>query len=121
MANKPRFTQAQFLKAILQSGGVIASIAKEVGCDWHTAKIYIDKHPAIRQAYINETETTLDLAEHGLHTLIQQKDFQAIKFYLSTKGKGRGYRDEKSVDVTSAGEALTITIRKASEIDGNKS
>ena len=107
MANKKRFTTEQFLKAIPQTGGVIASIAKEVGCERHTASKYINDNAKIQQAYIDETETTLDLAEHGLHKLIQQGDFQAIKFYLSTKGKGRGYREARDVDVTTDGKAIT--------------
>lgn len=111
MARTNRYKPEQVIKAIQQSGGVIASIAKELGCEWHTAKKYIEENPKIQQAYIDETETTLDLAEHGLHKLIQQGDFQAIKFYLSTKGKTRGYREARDVDVTSGGEVINVRIK----------
>lgn len=81
----------KILAAIPKSDGIITVIAKRSGCSWHTARRYTRDHPEIAQAYENEIETCLDNAESELHKLITAGDFKAIKFFLSTKGKSRGY------------------------------
>ena len=57
------YTAEQFIKAIPGSGGIISTIARRVGCGWHTARDYVDKHPSVKQAYDDECEAVLDLAE----------------------------------------------------------
>ena len=86
-----------FLKAIPKSGGIIATIAKKVGCDWHTAKNYIYSHPTVKQAYDDECEAILDLAETKLYEAVQNGDAQMIKYILGTKGKRRGYVERTEV------------------------
>lgn len=94
---KPLFKPEQFIAAIANTGGIITIIAKNVGCDWHTAKKYIMAHPNVKRAYDAECEGILDLAESKLINLMQNSDFPAIKFYLMTKGKNRGYVERQEV------------------------
>ena len=42
-------------------------------------------------------EESLDLAEGKLHSLMNDKNFNAIKFYLENKGASRGYGKDLSV------------------------
>lgn len=91
MANKDQFTAKQFIEAIPGTGGIVSAIAKKVGCTWHTAKKYIDKHPTIKQAYEDECEAVLDMTETQAIKAIKKGDGPMIRYMLSTKGKHRGY------------------------------
>jgi len=110
-----RYTARQFIDVIPGTGGIISDIARRVGCQWHTAKRYIDVHPTVRRAYEAERENVLDLAETELHKTIKQGEPWAVKFYLTTIGKHRGYTERQ--ELTGAeGAPLTIVFkRKASE------
>lgn len=98
------YTAAQFIKAIPGSGGIISTIASRVGCEWHTVKRYIGKHPTVMKAYRDEQEKGLDRAESVLmgnialalkqlqtEGRIEQVDSSDAKWLLARKGKDRGY------------------------------
>ena len=111
---KNKYTAEQFIKAIPGTGGIISAIARKVDCEWNTAKAYIDKYPTIKQAYDNECQTILDMAETGLYKAIREGKDWAIKYILSTKGKSRGsYRRDIIGDTRfnskRAGEDLDFT------------
>ena len=44
-------------------------------------------------------EASLDLAEGKLHSLMNDKNFNAIKFYLENKGASRGYGNNLNVNM----------------------
>lgn len=97
MADKPHFTAQQFIAAIPGTGGIVTAIARRVGCEWHTARRYIDRHPSVRAAYDAECESVLDLAEAKTIEAIRDGDGTMIRYYLSTKGKDRGYTERVEV------------------------
>jgi hypothetical protein len=97
MASGVRFTAERFLKAIPGSAGIISTIAQRVGCSWHTARKWIDAHPTIKRIYDDEREGILDLAEAKLIGAIKDGDLGAIKYYLGTQGKHRGYVERQEV------------------------
>jgi len=102
------YTTAQFIAAIPGSGGIITTIAKRVGCAWSTAKKFILAHPTVARVYQDECELIGDLAETALFKAIKAEDLAAVKFYLTTKARDRGYVQKQEVDVTSAGEPIRI-------------
>lgn len=106
MGKPDKFSAAQFIEAIPGTGGIITAIAKKMGCDWHTAKRYIDNHATIRAAYDDECESVLDLAEAKTIQLIRAGDSQMIRYYLSTKGKRRGYVERQEVAGAGGGELV---------------
>ena len=59
-----------FIDAIPGTAGIISTIAKKVGCSWHTAKRYIETYPTIAQAYADECAVVLDFAESDIDDLI---------------------------------------------------
>ena len=93
MAKSKQYTAEQFIEAIRNSGGIVSTIASRIGTDWHTAKRYIDGMPTVAQAYADECEAVLDLAESKLIMSIKDGNTQDAKWYLSKKGKSRGYGD----------------------------
>ena len=113
MAGKERYKAQQFIDAMPRSGAIVSSIAKAVGCTWHTARKYIDGYPTVREAYEAEAERILDIAENviiGNIMASNRKQAEAMKdgpdgkpgepivvdsadvrWYLSMKGRERGY------------------------------
>lgn len=115
--NKPQFTAQQFIEAIPGTGGVISLIAKKIPCTWHTAARYIANFPTIQQAYNDEVESILDMAEAQLFNAVKGGDFPAIKYLLSTKGKKRGYYEKQEHDVGGK-DGQPITFRIVRDDDG---
>ena len=102
---KSRYNVSDFEPHIPGSGGIISTIAKRVGCDWFTAKTWIETSPTLKRAYDNECESVLDMAESVLLKNIKDGDSADAKWYLSRKGKSRGYVERS--EVTGAeGEAI---------------
>lgn len=90
-----KYSETKILKAIKDSGGIITVIQKRLGCvSWLCAKQNIEKFESTRQAYLDEKEKILDIAESSLVKSIQEGNTQDGKWYLSKKGKERGYADE---------------------------
>lgn len=95
MAKKLEYTAEQFIKAIPNTGGIITAIARKVGCDWYTAKRYITGHASVKRAYDAERETIKDVVESSLITKAKEGEAWAVKYYLSTQAKDRGYVERK--------------------------
>jgi hypothetical protein len=91
MAVNNGYTAQQFIEAIPGSGGIVTTIAKRVGCKWHTAKKYIRKYPTVQRAYDDEREKVLDLAESKVIAAIKKDDIATAKWMLTMKGADRGY------------------------------
>lgn len=99
------FTAKQFVDAIPGTGGIIDTIAKRVGCDWHTAKKYIEGYQTIRDAYDDECERVADMAVTVIIKAIKEGDTATAKWYLTKKRKPE-FGD--AIDVTSGGKPLII-------------
>jgi len=79
------FTAKQFIDAIPGSAGIISTIAKRVGCEWHTAKKYIDDYPTIKLAYENEKHRLDDVAVSNIYKAIIDGDLSTSKWWASMK------------------------------------
>ena len=104
-----RLTKAKFKAALEGSGGVQAVIAQKCGVDRSTISRYLDKHPDMKILQEAEMEKILGVAENKLHALINDKNIKAIKFFLETKGKKRGYVPASYVEQDNK-EDVTITV-----------
>jgi hypothetical protein len=78
----------------------VLTIAKKLKVEWHTAKSYIDRFPETKQAYENEREKILDMADAGLYKAVKDGDLAAIKWLQSTQGKKRGYVEKVQTELT---------------------
>lgn len=96
------------LLAIKGSGGVISNVARRLRVSWHTAKKYVDKWKDTKVAFEAEAETVLDLAEKNIVTSIKKGNIDSSKWYLSRKGRERGYSDRQELDHTTKGERINL-------------
>lgn len=88
MPKAGKFTREQFLEAIPDSGGVISTIARRVGCAWHSARTYIDKWTSTRQAWQDERERITDIAQSNVLAKIEAGDVQLSKWWLQVMRHG---------------------------------
>ena len=104
---KTRLSAQVFINAIPGTGGIISAIARKVGCDWHTAKKYIETYPTVKQVYEDECEKVDDLAENTVLQAIKGGDVPTAKWWLGKKRRGQ-FGD--NVDITSGGEKVTLNV-----------
>ena len=97
-----RYKAQDFIDAIPGTGGIISTIAKRVGCSWHTAKKYIREYPTIAKVYGDECEAITDLAELTIIKAIKDGDTHTAKWYLTMKGRERGYAQTQRQELTGA-------------------
>jgi hypothetical protein len=104
-----------FIDAIPGTGGIVSAIARKVGCDWNTVKRYLDTYPTVRAAYDAECEAVLDMAESTLLKAIKDGETADAKWYLTKKGKHRGYGDAMEVTGTAGGpvELIVTYVNKS--------
>jgi Mn-dependent DtxR family transcriptional regulator len=97
----PNYTEEQILKAISGSRAIMSTIADRLGCTWHTAKKYVEKYPNCVRALEDETESLIDTVENKAIELMEKGDSSMVKYYLSTKGKKRGYSEKHEIEHSS--------------------
>ncbi len=85
-------------------------IAKKLDVTWHAARRAIDASPVALQAWNDEREGILDLAESALVKSIQQGDTQDAKWLLSRLGKHRGYAERVEIEEINPAETLRQLI-----------
>lgn len=109
-----RLNITNFKIALEGSGGVQAVIAKKLEVERSTITRYLDKNPKMRLLVQAESERMIDVAENSLHSLIsKKKDMRAIKFFLETKGKSRGYVVKQELAIEGSIATLTKEERDA--------
>jgi len=87
------------IEAIKGSAGIVSTIAKRLGVEWHTANERIQKYPETLKAFADEREGILDMAEATILTAIKSGDTGSAKWLLSTIGKKRGFSEKLEVQI----------------------
>lgn len=102
-------TKKQIIQALKDAKGVITVAAESLDCTRQAIYKRMKKDEDIAEAREQAREVMIDKAENQLYDLItnsEHKDhYKALRYYLSTQGKKRGYGD--SMDITSDGEKVT--------------
>ena len=83
------YSVKQFEAAIPGSGGIIATIARRVGCSWHTAATYLKDSPKLARLYEDEASTIDDLAESVVIKAMQEGDTSAAKWWLERRRRAK--------------------------------
>lgn len=118
---KTKRNKKQVIEAIKASRGIKTQIAKRLGIDRATLDRYLKRWPDAQQAYTEECETLLDLAEARLYEkAISEGSECSLHFLLSTKGKHRGYTRKVEGEHTHRGVRFVVEVGKSSSPEGSE-
>lgn len=111
-----KITKEQMLDAIKGSSGIITVIQRKITnsigehLSWATTRKYIEKWKETQEAYKEEKEVILDIAEQNIYAeIVNKKDVALSKWYLATKGKDRGYNPNPTLQLTNT-DPLNINL-----------
>jgi hypothetical protein len=120
MANRQHFRVSHIKEALIKGAGIPSVAAKILAqaygsCTPPTVRNYIKRYPKLQAVVANALDENLDLAESKLLVALNQGADWAVKFYLETQGKSRGYTKrseiagvpQQPIVVTNAREWLT--------------
>lgn len=101
------------IEALINTGGIYSHAAKKLNISRQAVTERVNNNPELKAIVDDIVEGTLDDAEEVLRDLITGAEnetvkFSATKFYLSTKGKKRGYIEKSEIDHTTGGEKINI-------------
>jgi hypothetical protein len=96
--------------ALMEYGGYIGYTAKMLDVCPDTIRNYIRRYPDLKKVIKKARKNNLDLAQGYLMELIAARDFPAIKYFLSCKGKHLGYGVHKEVSVNAKVPGPVINI-----------
>lgn len=109
-------TRQTMLEAIHDSYGIVSRVAERIEKDWATARKYINKWEETRTAFVDEAERVTDVAESRLIKSINDGEQWAVKFWLTTKGKNRGFTERQELShMGPGGSMLTVKWVDADE------
>ena len=95
--NMERYTVAQVLTALQQTGGLIAQAAQKLSCTPGTIRNYLERHPELQEGLEEIRNATIDLAEGTLFKAIGDGNMTAVIFFLKCKAKDRGYVESQEL------------------------
>ena len=110
-----RISEKRILNAMKKSGGIISVIAQRLGCSRRTIYDRVEKSKKIKDALMQAKEELIDVAESKLANKIEEGDIGAIKFYLQTQAKQRGYVEKQEIDYRGTQLNVSVDIKQAIE------
>ena len=88
---KQKLTKQEIIEAIPKAHGVKKYLAERLGVDRRTIYRYFEKHPDLEEASQEYLDSITDQAEHHLIEAVKAGSSWAVRYWLSTRGKHRGY------------------------------
>jgi len=107
-----KMSKKKYKDAVLDSGGVITTIANRMGVTRKAVYDWLNRYPEMLKFKEQEEEKILDMAEISLFSQVKSKDFGATKYILSTKGKNRGYIEKSEQIIEHQGEGIKFIIER---------
>lgn len=103
-AGRPlRFTAAEVVAACEGSRGILAVVARKLGCDRETVEKARDRWPEVRAALEGSREHVYDLLEIKIYDkAIKDGDIRALRYLLNTHCRARGYGQRQEVEEVTA-------------------
>lgn len=91
-------TKALCVQLFYKHMGVLAPVCEELKIDRRTVSQWRRDDPEFNEQMEAAREQRLDFAESALFKKIAEGDTSAIKFYLRTHGRSRGYIEQTPFD-----------------------
>lgn len=92
------YTPEKIIEALRATGGMAYRAAARLGCSYNTVRRYVTTYPEVAEALAEERGRAGDDAEVKLIEAVKDGEPWAIKYYLSTQAKDRGYVVRTEVD-----------------------
>lgn len=108
MTKSTTHTAQQVIEAIEGTGGIKSTIARRLGVSRWTVDNYMRRWSTVQDAYNEEREKVVDMAETKLLEKIRGGDYPAIRFFLMTQAKDRGYVERQEVQHDASKELLAL-------------
>jgi len=108
---KLKLTKQEIIEAIPKTHGVKKYLAEKLGVDRRTIYRYFEKHPDLEQETQEYLDSVSDEAEFHLIENIKKGNSWAVRYWLSTRGKNRGFSTKQESTLGVAGQEMqTIGI-----------
>lgn len=113
-----KLTPTKLKNAIIKSYGIISDIARICKVSRTTVYEKLDEYPELETFRKQQEDALIDLSESKLAGKIKSGADWAIKYYLSTKGRKRGYGKEitvnnKNIDINKKMSELEADLPRA--------
>ena len=107
------------IEALEKSLGIVTTACKTVSISRDTHYRWLKDDPEYKKAVDDIENIALDFAESQLHKQIQKGEVTSTIFFLKTKGKKRGYSENKELSDDRLGYTVPqITIKYESNGTG---
>jgi len=102
-------------KAIPECNGVKKYLAEKLNVDRQTIYRYFKKHPDLEDEIQEYLNSITDQAEHHLIEAVRAGNSWAVRYWLSTRGKHRGYTTKSEATFNGMSPMQEITTGVADE------
>jgi hypothetical protein len=116
MARKEKYTAAQMIAALKKTKGMVYLAADELGCHAETVLNYADRYKSVRDEINTQREKVVDIAELKLYQKIMDGDDGMIKYYLSRRGKSRGYTTGQEISGPNGGPLQVAIVKGYAQV-----
>ena len=106
MRLKVHEVDAELRKAL----GNRAAVGRKLGVTRQAVDALIKRTPSLQATMADIEESMIDNAESSLYREVVDGNFQAVKWYLATKGKARGYVERQEVSGPDGNELVIKVI-----------
>ena len=111
----PEQKKKLLLKALAKHNGIIYKACDAIGISRQLYHIYKNEDPEFKEAARMVIEAQIDKVEEKMLKRIEEGSDKLIEFYMSTKGRKRGYKKTSDIEVKE--KKKVIVIKRASESD----
>jgi hypothetical protein len=87
------------LVVVDELSGNMAAVARALGVHRATVMRFVDKRPKLLEAALDLRETMKDNAESSLYNAVLAGEPWAVRFFLTTQAKDRGYVERQEMDL----------------------
>ena len=106
---KLKLTKQKIKEAIPKTYGVKKYLAEKLGVDRMTIYRYFERYPDLEEEAQEYLASITDQAEYHLIESIKKGDSWAVRYWLSTRGKNRGYSTKQEATFNSSYPMQIIT------------
>jgi len=106
---KLKLSKKKILEALAETHGVKKYLAEKLNVDRQTIYRFFNRFPDLEDEAQEHLESITDIAEFNLIENIKKGNSWAVRYWLSTRGKNRGYTTKSEAIFNSFNPMQVIT------------